>query len=214
VLAGLAGSRKKFGNVKSDSKGKPLFSETEQTHLYIECLPLNFGGADRATHFLTVRAFYHVGFLATEEGTLIQAQRMGSAPAILQLVDRLSGWGMEALPLEAAMPLLKLGAGDIIPGANCHGYTFARSSYWIDNEWVNLLLKGDGYREVDLATATAAVFWEDQKVVHSCRVVSADGQTRYIGKAGIGAVQEAHDLKSAARGNRFTEVRYYRREES
>lgn len=39
---------------------------------------------------------------------------------------------------------------DVLPKANtnCHGYSFARGEYWVDNSQVNKILSGDGYKKI------------------------------------------------------------------
>ena len=116
---------------------------------------------------------------------------------------------METLPLHSAMALLRLQPGEIIPGSNCHGYTFAQSGYWIEEDVIDLLLEEECYRAVDRAEASVAVFRDKGRVVHSCLVYPSDSAVRYKGKAGIGAILETGDEHEAARGNPYTTVDYY-----
>jgi RHS repeat-associated protein len=75
---------------------------------------------------------------------------------------------------------------------DCHGYTFAHGRYWINNDRVEGILHGDGYRVVGPSNARpgdVAVYREGRNVVHSGIVRSSDGEgnTRVESTAGVGA---------------------------
>jgi len=198
--------------LKHDFAERQLFHSSGQTSLQIESIPLNFGGTNGPTHFLTIRSLYDTGYLTFNGSFKIAALRLRSAPTIVQLVDNQTGWGMEAVPLETAITLLRLKPNDIIPGSNCHGYAFAQSQFWIENDAVESLLNEPFiFERVDRATAHIAVFIDRGRAVHSCLVAHGNTGTRYVGKAGIGAIQETDEETEAARGNRYTHVEYYRR---
>ena len=118
---------------------------------------------------------------------------------------------MEALPLEVALSAFSLPKEDIIPNANCHGFTFACSAYWIQNDSVDFLLRSDGWEEVGISKATIAVFRNNGNVVHSCKIVPADGNIKFVGKAGIGAVKYTCEEGAAARGNSYNSISFYRK---
>jgi hypothetical protein len=197
-----------------DSAGNPVFTELNATFLLLESMPINFGGSIDATHFLTMRALCDVGLLTSDSGTPIPARRLRPTPPILQLIDKDSGWAMEALPLDAAVSLLQLAPGEILPAANCHGFTFADSAYWIDDAAIQSLLTGDGWEEVESRDASVAVFRCEGEIVHSCKVRQKKQALEFAGKAGIGAVQLTNDEVAAARGNHYDRVTYYRRNDS
>jgi hypothetical protein len=197
--------------MQSDSAGRPIFTELNATFLLLESMPINFGGSIEATHFLTVRALCDVGLLTTDCGTSIPARRLRPTPPILQLIDKDSGWAMEALPLDAAVSLLQLPPGEILPAANCHGFTFAEGAYWMDDAAIESLLKGDGWEEVEAKDATVAIFRLLGGIVHSCKVRSKNRTLEFAGKAGVGAVQLTNDEGAAARGNPHDQIAYYRR---
>lgn len=56
---------------------------------------------------------------------------------------------------------------------DCHGATFADGKYWINNDQVNKILKGDSYREVnEHSTGGVVVFYDSSgNVVHSATLV-------------------------------------------
>jgi len=194
--------------VRTDEDGEFAFVPSGRTHLLVESIPLKFGGAGEDTHFLTVRSLYDWGLLTSAGGIQFDALRLREAPTIVQLVDNQTGWGMEPLPLAAALSLLRLKGGEIVPGSNCHGYTFAGSSFWIDDEAAERLRGDSCFVETKREHAEIAVFRNRGKVVHSCRLMRSGPLVRYIGKAGIGAILGAESEVEAARGNRFSEVEY------
>lgn len=73
--------------------------------------------------------------------------------------------------------------------ADCHGYTFANGEVWIDNNQVNNLLRGDGYREVansQVQVGDVVVYRNARRQVqHSGIVTSIDGgQVMVTSKSG------------------------------
>jgi hypothetical protein len=196
--------------MKAHFHGQLRFAANEQTFLQHVSLPLRFGGADGYTHFLAVRSLYDTGFLVSAGGIRIPALRLRPAPIIAQLVDNQTGWGMESIPLEAALSLLNLKTGDIVPGSNCHGYTLTGDDYWIDGEAVDALLVGGEFVAVRPEEAEVAIFRLNETIVHSCLLALSHSGVRYFGKDGIGPVREAENEEAAARGNAYSHVEYYR----
>jgi RHS repeat-associated protein len=56
---------------------------------------------------------------------------------------------------------------------DCHGWTFADGQYWINNDQVDAILKGDGYEKHEQPQAGDVVVYRDfwDNVVHSAKVV-------------------------------------------
>jgi RHS repeat-associated protein len=74
---------------------------------------------------------------------------------------------------------------------NCHGITFTSGQVWIENDQVDALRKGDGYRKLGESESAQAndigIYREDDFPVHSVRVNStnATGVVDVISKGGI-----------------------------
>ncbi|MBO6881921.1 DUF6443 domain-containing protein, partial [Winogradskyella sp.] len=76
---------------------------------------------------------------------------------------------------------------------DCHGLTFVEGKYWIDNDEVRKILKGDGYKEIADGSISEGdvVTQEDSKdnIHHSSTVSCTDGTCRDSSSYGIGGVQ-------------------------
>ncbi len=60
---------------------------------------------------------------------------------------------------------------DADDGANCHGWVFAGGRYWLGGEWVETILRENGYAEVtDPRPGDLAVYRQGPAVVHSAVV--------------------------------------------
>jgi len=77
---------------------------------------------------------------------------------------------------------------------DCHGLTFADGKYWVNNDQVNKLLKGDGYEKTKTPQAgDVAVFKANGKVVHSLTVTGANDKGSVTEVTGLGGTeQKAH----------------------
>lgn len=76
---------------------------------------------------------------------------------------------------------------------DCHGLTFADGKYWVNNDQVPGLLKGDGYQKVKKGEAgqvgDVAIFKANGEVVHSTTVtgVGTDGKVTEV--SGLGGTE-------------------------
>jgi RHS repeat-associated protein len=73
---------------------------------------------------------------------------------------------------------------------DCHGFTFADGRYWINNNQVDRILRGDHYQRVnssDVQVNDVAIYRVNGRIVHSGRVASVDdrGQTMVTSKGGV-----------------------------
>ena len=80
---------------------------------------------------------------------------------------------------------------------DCHGYTFADGKYWINNDQVKNILRGDNYREITLGQANSGdvvVYYENKNVEHSVTIVNSDGTQNGTIVNGLGGLEtEAHN---------------------
>ena len=83
---------------------------------------------------------------------------------------------------------------------NCHGTTFADGQYWVNNDQVPAIVKGDGYVEKTVATAKEGdkvVYKEGEESAHSMTVTKADGTADGMMVYGQGGVEvENHTDKA------------------
>jgi len=79
---------------------------------------------------------------------------------------------------------------------DCHGYTFADGKYWINNDQIEHLLKGDNYSNINLEQAKSGdivVYYENNEVEHSVKIVNSDGTQYGTIVYGLGGLEtEAH----------------------
>ncbi len=72
---------------------------------------------------------------------------------------------------------------------DCHGVTFGDGEYWINNDQVDKILKGDGYtKEAKPQVGDVVIYRENGQVVHSVTVKTVDpkaGTVTVEGKGGI-----------------------------
>jgi RHS repeat-associated protein len=116
---------------------------------------------------------------------------------------------------QATLPVGRMQADDGTPfdglrdtggpyQSNCHGYTFADGRYWINDDQVQTILDGDGYRPISANEATnddVAIYRQqrgdapadDDPIVHSGRVTGRDsGGILVTSKNGPGEVSTRH----------------------
>ena len=78
-------------------------------------------------------------------------------------------------PIEV---LKNIGKADKGWDTDCHGFTFADGKYWINNNQVENILKGDNYNIIDLEQAKCGdivVYYKGNDVQHSVTIVNSDG---------------------------------------
>ncbi len=75
---------------------------------------------------------------------------------------------------------------------DCHGLTFADGKYWINNDQVPNLLKGDGYEKTKQpAPGDVAIFKANGDVVHSLTVTAVDDKGKVTEVTGLGGTEPA-----------------------
>ena len=75
---------------------------------------------------------------------------------------------------------------------DCHGFTFADGKYWINNDQVKRILKGDNYSNIKLDQATSGdvvVYYENNDVEHSVTIVNSDGTQKGTIVYGLGGLE-------------------------
>jgi hypothetical protein len=81
-----------------------------------------------------------------------------------------------------------------IPELNtdCHGVTFADGEYWINDDQVDLILKGDNYHDVSKPQRGDIVIYRDAdgNVVHSATVVNIKKEHSFL----FGLIQWGNDI--------------------
>jgi hypothetical protein len=76
--------------------------------------------------------------------------------------------------------------------SDCHGLTFADGKYWVDNDQVNKILKGDGLEKTKTPQAgDAAVFKANGEVVHSLTVTGVSDTGAVTEVSGLGGTEPA-----------------------
>lgn len=75
---------------------------------------------------------------------------------------------------------------------DCHGVTFGDGKYWINNDQVDKVIKGDKYKERkgDPKPGDVGVYRDAAgKVVHSVKVKSVDPKTKKVKVDGLGGLE-------------------------
>lgn len=74
---------------------------------------------------------------------------------------------------------------------DCHGVTFCDGKFWVDNDQVDTILKGDGYTKVDKAKRGDVLIYRDAQgnVVHSVTVTAVDENGQPTEVQGLGGVE-------------------------
>jgi hypothetical protein len=164
-----------------------------------------------------VRAIYDVVCLYTDNETSVEALRLKRNTTRFELFNRLSnnriGDLIDSYTFEEGRVELKIRQGDIEPVFNCHGYCFADSKYWINDNQVRRLLQGDGYLESkDDTDVAVVVFSQEGTVKHTAKRHRRDGGFIYVSKAGVRGLQCTRKLEEAARGLQYNGIKIYNRE--
>jgi RHS repeat-associated protein len=76
---------------------------------------------------------------------------------------------------------------------DCHGLTFVEGKYWIDDDQVDKLLRGDNYQRTDTPKIGDLAIYRnaDGEVVHSATVSQTDSDGNVTEVAGLGGIQPA-----------------------
>ena len=103
---------------------------------------------------------------------------------------------------------------------DCHGYTFTHGTYWINDDQVDALLKGDNYEKVNNPEkGDVVVYRKDGVVVHSMTVVDVikdkDGAVISVKVEGLGGLEIAPSVVNVEDGwdDKTAEYDYYRKSE-
>ncbi len=92
--------------------------------------------------------------------------------------------------IEAA----KFDRGDSGFLCDCHGLTFVDGQYWINDDQVDSLLKGDGYKKTDTPEPGDVGVYRNERgeVVHSVTVTGVDPGTGDVNEvSGLGGLEPA-----------------------
>src|SRR5689334_4671932 len=135
--------------MRCDSAGNLCFFPVPQMFTQNEELEFRpLAGERYLPGFLQVMTVYDVGFLETDRGYRVRALRPKFETARINLLSQQKGLVKSFPSFEGAVLELRLPPRDIVPGYNCHGFTFGNSDYWINDHQIDALLEGDGYVEV------------------------------------------------------------------
>jgi hypothetical protein len=73
---------------------------------------------------------------------------------------------------------------------DCHGLTFAGGKFWINNDQVGTLLKGDGYKSTTTpVVGDVAIYRDSSGIVHSVTVAAVDENGQVTSVTGLGGLQ-------------------------
>jgi hypothetical protein len=92
---------------------------------------------------------------------------------------------------------LCIAPGDIVPGYNCHGLTFAHCQFVIDNDHVSTLLESD-YDECTPTDAEVVIYFNHDNVVHSVSRVLREDELVFVAKGGIRGVEIVRSVEAAS----------------
>ena len=99
---------------------------------------------------------------------------------------------------------------------NCHGTTFTDGKFWLNNDQVSALVKGDGYTEQTVDSAKIddkVVYKEGEESAHSMTVTKTDGTADGMLVYGQGGVEvENHTDKATEAWSRATDAKIIRKE--
>jgi hypothetical protein len=200
-----------------DNGGELYVEFTKSVFCTCEVLDFSFSRASSErmfTHFLLVRAIYDVVHLYTNNKMPVEALRLKSDTITLELFDRLHddrvGGLIRRYGFIEGLEKLQIQQGDIDPTYNCHGYCFADSKYWINNDQVHRIIQEDSYLKLKDDTEVAIVlFSQGDAAKHTAkRHLLTDG-FNYISKAGVRGLEKTTSLEEAARGLLYDNVVVY-----
>jgi len=159
---------------------------------------------------LQFKTTYDIGYLITDSDTTVKGMR--ARPQTLSLTlygpDR-NNQICSFDTFDNGLAKLGIPREEIIPFYNCHGFTFADSKYWIDNEQVPMILTGDLYEPADKPSAQIVIFSKNNDIVHSA--IFEPESMEFVGKTGVRGKIRTSSLNDAAQGNDFDDASFYRR---
>jgi RHS repeat-associated protein len=83
---------------------------------------------------------------------------------------------------------------------NCHGTTFSDGQYWLNNDQVPALLKGDGYKDISIDNAQSGdkiVYNGNSNSEHSMTITKTDGTMNGTEVYGQGGLEEKNHTDKA-----------------
>jgi len=116
---------------------------------------------------------------------------------------------MEFTNYDTASHVLHISSGDIVPEYNCHGITFARSQFIIDNNQISNLVASD-YEECALSACDAVIYYFQGDVVHSAPRITKGSTVVFIAKGGVRGVKDVESVQAASCGLSYDTVKYIR----
>jgi hypothetical protein len=198
--------------MRADDTARLCFAPTGDVFLQNERLEFKPGSnvSFPAGH-IQLTTLYDVGFLTTDSGSCVRVMR----PRLDTIrVGLLSPDHNNLIILfdsfQDALSKLAIRRDDIVPGYNCHGFTFGGSRYWINDDQIDKILADDGYTPTDEPDAQILVFRQHGKIVHSALVDRSQGI--FIGKTGVRGFCIARSIADAAQSNSFDTYTFYKKE--
>lgn len=143
--------------------------------------------------------------LTTNNGTTIFAYRPVKKSLYIRFMTINST--MEFTNINTASRDLHIAPGDIVPEYNCHGVTFARYQFIIDNEQIPNLVEAD-YKECDLSACDAVIYYFQGAVVHSAPRITNDSTVFFIAKGGVRGAKNVESVQAASCGLNYDAVKY------
>jgi hypothetical protein len=96
--------------------------------------------------------------------------------------------------------------GKIVPDArmdsDCHGVTFTDGEYWINNDQVDAILAGGGFKKTTTAKPGDVLVYRDSndEVVHSVTVTEVDKDNKVTKVSGLGGIEMKEHQDPPAKG--------------
>ncbi|MCZ2391516.1 MAG: RHS repeat-associated core domain-containing protein [Acidobacteria bacterium] len=146
------------GELEKDANGNVIFHKTG-TGQFVEKGELRDGSGKVVkiggkTVYTKVTYSYDTGYVKANDGTKIEASKATSSVKV-ELVNK-DGSPMTFDKNDVAANQQLAGWQNAVDNmgydatSDCHGVSFAEGQVWINNDQVPKILKGDGYRQIDL----------------------------------------------------------------
>lgn len=99
---------------------------------------------------------------------------------------------------------------EVNPITDCHGQTFTNGTLWIDNDQIEKVIHGDGYKQTSLkGLGTVLVFYEGDQIVHSSSYID---DTHILDKGGIRVSRKLLFVEPFDIGISYDSLRLFRKE--
>lgn len=149
-------------------------------------------------------------FLRTRKGTDVWALRpLTPDPESITFCQ--NGETIHFGSLGEASESLLIRPGALVPGYDCHGLTFARSEYIIDNSVVAGVLEKD-YVECAEDSADVVIYYKGGSVVHSAARLLDDGRAYFLAKGGVRDERRCGTPDSASCSVPYDVFRFFRQQ--